>query len=165
MITIFTTGGTIDKKYFDKKSEYQVGEPVIKEILYPANVSAEYEIESILKKDSLDFTSADRELIVEKIVSSKSDRIIITHGTDTIIKTAKTILEHVPYKIVVLTGSMDPAVISNSDAKFNIGAAFIAVQTLRRGVYIVINGRVFTPDTAVKNTQLNRFEVNIKCSF
>ena len=156
-IKIFTTGGTIDKIYFDQKSEYQVGDPQAKEVLDKANVVVEYEVESILKKDSLDLTAADREHIRVKVASTPFDKIIVTHGTDTMIKTAS-VLESVKEKTIVMTGSMYPAQFKESDAVFNIGCAITAVQILGPGVYIAMNGRIFNPRGVRKNVELNRFE-------
>jgi L-asparaginase len=156
-IKIFTTGGTIDKVYFDQKSEYQVGDPQAKGVLERANATLEYEVESIIKKDSLDFTDEDRELIRKDVEICPFERILITHGTDTMIDTAK-VLESVPGKTIVLTGSMYPAQFRDSDAVFNLGCAVTAVQILEHGVYIVMNGRIFKPQQARKNVELNRFE-------
>jgi L-asparaginase len=156
-IKIFTTGGTIDKIYFDQKSEYQVGDPQAKGVLEKANVVVEYEVESILKKDSLDMTDSDRELIKDKVASSPCDKIIVTHGTDTMIKTARE-LESVLGKTIVMTGSMYPAQFKESDAVFNMGCAITSVQILEYGVYIAMNGRIFNPRYARKNVELNRFE-------
>ena len=156
-IKIFTTGGTIDKTYFDQKSEYQVGDPQARGVLEKANVVVDYEVESILKKDSLDLTDSDREHIRKKVESTPHDKIIVTHGTDTMIKTAME-LGAVPGKTIVMTGSMYPAQFKESDAVFNIGAAIIAVQILEPGVYIAMNGRIFIPSNAQKNVELNRFE-------
>ncbi len=156
-IKIFTAGGTIDKIYFDQKSEYQVGDPQAKGVLEKANVVVDYEVESILKKDSLDMTDADRELIRSKVESAPFDRIIVTHGTDTMIKTALE-LEPVSGKTIVMTGSMYPAQFKESDAVFNIGCAIISAQILDPGVYIAMNGRIFNPRNTRKNVELNRFE-------
>lgn len=156
-ITIFTTGGTIDKTYFDKKNTYQVGEPQAPGVLERANVVIDYEVVSILQKDSLDMKESDREVIKKAVESDPADKIIITHGTDTMIVTAKA-LQQIPDKTVVLTGSMYPAQFRDSDAVFNLGCALIGVQTLEPGVYIAMNGRIFDPQTAVKNIELNRFE-------
>jgi L-asparaginase len=156
-IKIFTTGGTIDKIYFDQKSEYQVGDPQAKGVLEKANVVVDYEVESILKKDSLDMTDSDRELIRIKVESSPYDRIIVTHGTDTMIKTARK-LESITDKTIVMTGSMYPAQFKESDAVFNIGCAITSVQILKPGVYIAMNGRIFNPGHVRKNVELNRFE-------
>ncbi|MDZ7392619.1 MAG: asparaginase domain-containing protein [candidate division KSB1 bacterium] len=157
-IKILTTGGTIDKIYFDRKSEFQVGDPQIAEVLSEANVVVDYEIQQLMRKDSLDMTDEDRRLIRQAVESDTAHRhFLITHGTDTMIDTART-LQGIPGKVIVLTGAMQPARFRLTDAVFNIGCAFMAVQTLPPGVYIVMNGRVFYPDNTVKNVPLNRFE-------
>ena len=156
-IKIFTVGGTIDKVYFDRKSAYEVGEPRIGEILKESNVTFEYEISSILHKDSLDMTDEDRQLIFDKVASDRHRHILLTHGTDTMIQTAKK-LQTIPGKVIVLTGAMAPARFKYSDAEFNIGCAVAAVQVLAPGVYIVMNGRIFDPDRIKKNLEQNWFE-------
>ncbi|MFQ5652174.1 MAG: asparaginase domain-containing protein [bacterium] len=156
-IKIFTAGGTIDKVYFDAKSEYLVGESNVGEILIEANVDLEYEAESILRKDSLDMTDADRQLIFDRIQADAHDHIVVTHGTDTIVETAVK-LTAIQGKTIVLTGSMAPARFKSSDAVFNIGFAVAAAQTLPHGAYIAINGRIFDPRHVRKNRSLNRFE-------
>jgi len=156
-LKIYTTGGTIDKVYFDKKSDYQVGDPQAGGVLERANVVIEYEVESILRKDSLDLTEQDRKLIRQTVESSPEDHIVITHGTDTMIETAKT-LQDVEGKTIVLTGSLYPARFRDSDAVLNIGCAITAAQILQPGVYIAMNGRIFDPLSALKNVELNRFE-------
>ena len=157
-IKIFNAGGTIDKIYFDQKSQFDVGESVVGDILKEANVSFEYECEPILSKDSLDMTDDDRQLVFNKSSSDLNTHIIITHGTDTMIETAKK-LQSIPDKVIVLTGSMQPARFKASDAAFNVGCAITAVQSLPPGVYIVMNGCVFDPGKVKKNRELNRFEV------
>jgi L-asparaginase len=156
-IKIYTVGGTIDKVYFDRKSAYEVGESKIGEILKEANVNLEYDISSILHKDSLDMTDEDRRLIFDTISSDEHRHILVTHGTDTMIQTAKT-LKAVLDKVIVLTGSMEPARFKHSDAVFNIGAAVAAVQVLKPGVYIAMNGRIFDPDRVKKNLERHWFE-------
>ena len=156
-IKIFTTGGTIDKIYFDIKSEFQIGEPLIGQLLNEANISFDYKSESILRKDSLDLTEDDRRMIVKNIRSDSSQRILVIHGTDTMVETAK-MLVGLPEKIIVLTGSMQPARLRESDAVFNIGYAIAAVQLLPSGVYIAMNGRIFDPHKTWKNIEFNRFE-------
>jgi len=156
-IKIFTTGGTIDKIYFDIKSEFQIGEPLIGQLLNEANISFDYKSESILRKDSLDLTEDDRRMIVENIRSDSSQRILVIHGTDTMVETAK-MLVGLPEKIIVLTGSMQPVRLRESDAVFNIGYAIAAVQLLPSGVYIAMNGRIFDPHKTWKNIEFNRFE-------
>lgn len=156
-IKILTTGGTIDKIYFDARSEFQVGEPQIGELLREANVSFDFTVASILKKDSLDMTNDDRGLIRRQVRDDDCDRILISHGTDTMVVTANALLG-IEGKTVVLTGSMQPARLRVSDAIFNIGFAIAAVQLLDAGVYIAMNGRVFDPRTARKNIERHRFE-------
>lgn len=156
-IKIFTTGGTIDKIYFDQKSEYQVGVPNAGRVLERVNVVIEYEVASILHKDSLDMTDQDRGLIRRKVMDDPCRHILITHGTDTMIQTAKAIGAE-SGKTVVLTGSMLPAEFRDTDAVFNIGCAVTAVQILPPGVYIAMNGRIFDPYCSRKNVEKNRFE-------
>jgi len=156
-IKIITTGGTIDKIYFDQKSQFQVGEPQIAEVLREANVTLDYEVQPLLRKDSLDMTDEDRRLICETIEADECERFLITHGTDRMITTARE-LQKIRNKVMVLTGSMQPAKIRLTDAFFNIGYAIAAVQLLPSGVYIAMNGRIFNPDKARKNVEQNRFE-------
>ena len=134
-----------------------MGEPKIGEILKEANINLEYEITSILHKDSLDMSDEDRQLIFDKIASDEHRHILLTHGTDTIIQTAKT-LKTIPGKVILLTGAMEPARFKYSDAAFNIGCAVAAVQILKPGVYIAMNGRIFDPDHVKKNLEKNWFE-------
>ena len=156
-IKFFAVGGTIDKVYFDALSEYEVGESNIGDILNDARVNFEYDISSLLKKDSLDMTDQDRLTIQQAVQNESNDKIIITHGTDTMIETAK-VLGVVKNKVIVLTGAMEPAKFKSSDAIFNLGSAVAAVQTLPHGVYIAISGRVFSPDNVRKNRILKQFE-------
>ena len=156
-IKFFTVGGTIDKVYFDRKSDYQVGDSRLHEILKEVNVGFEYECESILRKDSLDITDEERQIILSRVTKEKCRHIVITHGTDTMVETAK-ILRSVPDKVIVLTGSMEPARFRSSDAEFNIGCAIAAVQLLPPGAYIVMNGRIFDSGKVRKNVELSRFE-------
>lgn len=156
-IKIITTGGTIDKVYFDQKSQFQIGEPSVSEILEDARVSLSYDIISVLRKDSLDMTDNDRKLIYDRVVSCRQRRIVITHGTDTMIDTAK-VLQQTSGKIIVLTGSIQPARFRFTDAVFNVGCAITAVQLLSEGVYIAMNGKIFDPENVRKNMDKNRFE-------
>jgi L-asparaginase len=157
-IKIYTTGGTIDKIYFDQKSEFQVGEPQIAEVLREANITFDFEVESIMRKDSLEMTDADRQLIAEKIGNDPADRIILTHGTDTMVETAKALVG-ISGKTIVLTGSMQPARLRISDAIFNIGYAIAAAQMMTPGIYVAMNGQTFDPLHARKNVACHRFEV------
>ena len=156
-LRIFTTGGTIDKIYFDAKSEYEVGEPQIGEILREMGVTFPFEITSLMRKDSLNMTSADRELIRKAVLTCPENHILITHGTDSMTETAA-VLKHILHKTMVLTGALNPARFRGSDAMFNIGGAVAAVQSLDPGVYIFMNGRVFQAHKVRKNREKNRFE-------
>jgi len=156
-IKFFTTGGTIDKVYFDAKSEFEVGPPQVSELLRDANVTFDYEVESILRKDSLDLTDADRALIRGRVAADPASHIVVTHGTDTMIQTALA-LKGIPGKTIVLTGSMQPARLRVTDAGFNLGTAVLAVQTLPPGVYVTMNGRSFNPDHCRKNVAGHCFE-------
>lgn len=156
-VAILTTGGTFDKVYFDANSEYSIGDPCITSILDEGNVNSDYRIQSILKKDSLDITSKERQIIKNSVEECAEERIIIIHGTDTMVETAKS-LEDIKDKTIVLTGAMQPARFKKSDAIFNSGFALAAVQILENGVYITMNGMVFRSDNVKKNIDLGKFE-------
>lgn len=156
-ISIIAVGGTIDKVYFDAKSEYEVGPPNIERVLGELNLAIDYSVTSLMRKDSLDMTDEDRRLIAEAVEMDPSARILITHGTDTMVQTAAA-LRHIAGKTVVLTGALEPALFKTSDAVFNIGCALGAVQVLPPGIFIAMNGRIFLADHVRKNLQENRFE-------
>lgn len=156
-IKFFTTGGTIDKVYFDAKSEFQVGPPQVLELLQDAHISFEYDVESILRKDSLDMTDTDRQLVRSRVEAESCVLMIITHGTDTMVETGRA-LAGIPGKTIVLTGSMQPARFRSTDAMFNLGTAIGAVQSLPHGVYLAMNGRLWDPQRTRKNREQNRFE-------
>jgi L-asparaginase len=156
-IQIFTTGGTIDKVYFDAKGGYEVGAPMVRDILAQARVALDLEIVELLRKDSLEMTDADREEIRRTVANSSARHIVVTHGTDTMVETAR-VLQQLADKTVVLTGALQPGRFADSDAPFNLGMAIAAVQTLPAGVYIAANGQVLAADKARKNRKLNRFE-------
>lgn len=156
-ISILTTGGTIDKVYFDAKSEYEVGPPNVEIVLGELNLATDYTITSIMKKDSLEVTDADRELIRAAAENSESSRILITHGTDTMAVTAQALIGIVG-KTIVLTGALEPALFKTSDAVFNIGFALGALQALPEGTYIAMNGAIFNAGKVRKNLEVNRFE-------
>jgi len=156
-LLIVTTGGTIDKVYFDDKSDYQVGEPQIGRILKELGVAFRFNVIPILRKDSLHIDAADRELMRATIAAQAARHVLVTHGTDTMVDTAK-VLAQVAGKTIVLTGALNPAGFRGSDAEFNIGTAVGAVQSLPPGVYIAMNGRVWDPARVRKNVAANRFE-------
>jgi L-asparaginase len=156
-IKIFTTGGSLDKGYSTRESAFVVQEPRIEEILREGNVTFEYEIESLFRKDSLEIAESDREAVVEAVRDDSCERILITHGTDTMAETGRRLSE-IPGKTIVLTGAMQPASFKHTDAHFNIGFALAVLQTLPHGVYIAMNGSVFDPHRVRKNMELDRFE-------
>ena len=156
-VHVLTTGGTIDKVYFDAKSEFEVGPPMIADLLKEAHVTAEVTVEQVLAKDSLDMSEADRQLIRARASACEADRVLITHGTDTMAETAK-VLKGIVNKTIVLTGSMQPARFRNTDAVFNVGFALGVVQVLPPGVDLAINGRVFDAAHGRKNRERQRFE-------
>lgn len=153
---IVTTGGTIDKAYFDALSAYQIGEPVVKKLLDVANVTYPYRIVELLRKDSLELTDEDRARLKQAVAALDARRVVVTHGTDTMTESAR-VLAAIPEKTIVLTGALSPARFSDSDATFNIGMAFAAAQTLPAGVYVAMNGRVFRGDEVKKDREQRRF--------
>jgi L-asparaginase len=158
-LLILTTGGTIDKIYFDDKSDYQVGEPQIGRILRELGVVIPFTVVPVMRKDSLHIDAQDRELLKQTIASHPETHVLITHGTDTMVETAR-VLAAIPGKTMVLTGALNPASFRGSDAEFNIGTAVGAVQSLPPGVYIAMNGRIWDPAKVKKNVAANRFEAN-----
>ena len=154
---IITTGGTIDKIYFDDKSDYQIGEPQISQILHAMHVAFEFEVSALMRKDSLHMEDKDRKLIRDVVSASEARHILITHGTDSMVETAA-VLQNIPDKTIVLTGALNPARFRDSDAIFNIGCAVGAAQALPPGVYISMNGKVWDPAHVRKNRRENRFE-------
>ena len=156
-LKIITTGGTIDKLYFDDLSDYQIGKPIIAELLNTYHVGFDFEVVPLLKKDSIYINDEDRELIKQVIEKSVESHFLITHGTDTMVETAK-YLKTVKDKTIVLTGALTPARFNTTDAIFNIGCAVAAVQTQAQGVWVIMNGLVWDPDHVRKNRQANRFE-------
>ena len=156
-LLIVTTGGTIDKIYFDAKSDYQVGEPQIGGILEDFRVAFRFHVIPLLRKDSLFVTDADRQLLRATIAAQDEAHVLVTHGTDSMVQTAE-VLAGIPGKTIVLTGALNPARFEGSDAVFNIGCAVGAVQSLPEGVYIAMNGRIWDPRKVRKNVEANRFE-------
>ena len=156
-LDIFTTGGTIDKVYFDDASEFQVGHPIIENLLHKMNVGFSFKVDQLMRVDSLDMTTEDREHIRQKVFDTDSEHILITHGTDGMVETASC-LQGIMGKTIVLTGALQPAAFSENDAVFNIGCAVGGIQTLRECVYIAMNGQIFDADKVQKNRKENRFE-------
>ncbi len=156
-LLIVTTGGTIDKIYFDDKSDYQIGDPQIGRMLDEMGVAFRFTVIPIIRKDSLHITPEDRELIRATVAAQPARHVLITHGTDSMVETAK-VLSSIEGKTIVLTGALSPARFRGSDAEFNIGCAVGAVQSLPAGVHIAMNGRIWDPAKVRKNVDANRFE-------
>lgn len=156
-LRVISTGGTIDKVYFDAASTYEVGEPQVGPVFRESNVTFDFVVESVMQKDSLAMNDEDRALIRARVEASPENLILITHGTDTMTATAAK-LEGLKDKVIVFTGSMQPARFRNSDAVFNLGCAIGAVQCLPPGVYIAMNGVVAPASSVKKNRAASRFE-------
>ena len=157
LIRFITTGGTIDKIYFDALSDYHVGDSPLQSILAEGLVEFEYDIVPLLRKDSLEMTDADRANLRDYIAGDDASRYVITHGTDTMPHTAETLVG-LPDKTIVLTGALTPARFRTTDAVFNVGMAVAAVQVAPPGVYIAMSGQVFEAGAVRKNRAENRFE-------
>lgn len=155
-IALLTTGGTIDKVYFDALSDYQVGESVVGQLLAIARVKRPVRIEEVTRKDSLDLTPADRALVRARVLAAPEAHIVITHGTDSMTDTAAA-LGDAGGRTVVLVGALAPARFGESDASFNLGLAFAAVQLAPPGVYIAMSGSVFRADCVVKDRAAGAF--------
>ena len=156
-IRFITTGGTIDKIYFDATSQYEVGESNVEHILGDGLVNFDYDVVPMFQKDSLEFTDENRQALKEFIENDDVSLYVITHGTDTMVETAAK-LSSISSKTVILTGSLSPARFKTTDAIFNIGMAVAAVQSVEPGVYLVMNGQVFAEGEVSKNRAENRFE-------
>lgn len=157
-IRIFATGGTFDKEYDEIHGELYFKETHLPEILNTGRSKVEVDIRTLMMIDSVDMSDEDRENIAQNCEKAGEDRIIITHGTDTMVQTAQVIAKKGIDKTIVLTGAMIPYKFGTSDGFFNIGCALGFVQTLSHGVYIVMNGRCFNWDNVVKNTKTGSFE-------
>ena len=157
LIRFITTGGTIDKIYFDALSQFEVGESQVEHILREGLVQFDYEIVSLLQKDSLEITAADRTRLRRYIEDDDASLYVITHGTDTMAETAEA-LQGLDNQTIVLTGALTPARFRTTDAIFNVGMAVAAVQVASPGVYIAMSGQVFPAGEVRKNRTENRFE-------
>lgn len=155
-VLILTTGGTIDKLYFDALSTYQVGDSVVDRLLQTARVKLPYRISELMRKDSLELTDGDRAEIAAAVLDAPERRVVITHGTDTMTETAQA-LAGIVDKTIVLVGALAPARFAESDATFNLGMAFAAVQVAGPGVWIAMNGTVFDGSKVRKDRSVNAF--------
>jgi len=156
-IRFITTGGTIDKIYFDDLSLFEVGESQVQHILHEGLVQFDYDVVPMFHKDSLDMTDEDRSKLREYIAGDDAGRYVITHGTDTMPQTANR-LAGLGERTIVLTGALSPARFRTTDAVFNVGMAVAAVQVASPGVYIAMSGQVFPAGSVRKNRSANRFE-------
>jgi L-asparaginase len=155
-ILVLTTGGTIDKQYFDSLSQYQIIDSIVTKLLNVAQVFHPYRVEQLLRKDSINLTDIDRQCIADRVRVADHSRIVITHGTDTITTTAAVLLTILD-KTIVLTGALAPARFIESDAAFNLGMAFAAAQVAGAGVYIAMNGSIFHASKVMKDRERGRF--------
>ena len=154
---ILTTGGTIDKIYFDASSEYEVGEPMVPQLFSEVGADVDYRLVSLMRKDSLDITDGDREKIRAECEAAEERRVVITHGTDTMAVTAEALVG-IAGKTIVLTGSLAPARFRSTDAVFNLGCAIGAAACADPGVYVAMHGQVFVAGSMRKNPEAGRFE-------
>ena len=157
-IKILVTGGTFDKEYNMLNGELYFKDTHIKEMLNLGRSRVDVDVRTIMMVDSMGITDEDRDIIIYNCKKTKEDRILITHGTDTMVKTAEKLAEHDIKKTIVLTGAMVPYTFGSSDGLFNLGSALAFVQILPHGVYISMNGRCFKWDNVIKNRKTGDFE-------
>ncbi|MBL7787895.1 MAG: asparaginase [Chitinophagales bacterium] len=157
-IRIFVTGGTFDKEYDMIRGELYFKDTHLPEILQIGRCSLTPKIRTLMMVDSLEMTDEDRQLIAHNCAKCVEARVIITHGTDTMVKTARIIAQQQLPKTIILTGAMIPYKFGASDGFFNLGSALAFVQTLPHGVYVVMNGRYFQWDNVQKNYDIGFFE-------
>lgn len=160
MIHLFSCGGTIDKIYYDKASDFHIGEAQILPIFKTANIAQSFKHSEIMRKDSLDMDESDRAEVVKAVSSTEADIIIITHGTDSMVDTAQALEKAELDKTIVVVGAMRPALMKDSDADFNLGFALASSQLMPKGVYIAMNGQLFSPDDCKKNRAAQSFETH-----
>lgn len=158
VIKILITGGTFDKEYMELTGELIFKNTHVHEMLKLGRCGVEVKIRTLMMIDSLEMTEYHRNIILEKCRNSKEEKIIITHGTDSITETARLLVENVKDKTIVLTGAMIPYAFGSSDGLFNLGSALAFVQSLPHGVYIVMNGKYFNWDNVRKNKVTGKFE-------
>lgn len=158
MIKILITGGTLDKEYNPLNGKLVFVNTHVEEMLKQADIKTDVVFEEVMLLDSLDITEPQRQEILQSCKDSKENKIIITHGTDTMVETAKLLGENIKDKTIVLTGSMVPYRFKDSDVLFNLGSAFAAVQTLPQGVFIAMQGKIFTWDNVKKDRTIGEFK-------
>jgi len=163
VIRVFVTGGTFDKRYDELKGALSFGDTHVPEMLRLGRSRVEVSVRTLMMVDSLDMTDADRAIVVEQCRSAAESQIVVTHGTDTMVETARALahgLDRQPSaaKTIVLTGAMVPYAFGSSDGLFNLGSALSFVQVLPAGIYIAMNGHAFAWDRVRKNRQTGYFE-------
>tara|TARA_B110001454_G_scaffold213160_1_gene230908 strand:+ start:715 stop:1209 length:495 start_codon:yes stop_codon:yes gene_type:complete len=156
-IKIFVTGGTFDKEYNELNGTLYFKKTHLHEMLELGRSQLKVDIETLMMQDSLEMSDDDRNSIVQRCFESNEDKILITHGTDTMIKTAKLLATKINSKTIVLTGAMIPYKFGSSDGLFNLGSALSFLQSLPHGIYIAMNGNIFSWDNVKKNKALGLF--------
>ncbi|MEX2115311.1 MAG: asparaginase domain-containing protein [Bacteroidota bacterium] len=157
-IKIFVTGGTFDKEYNEIAGKLFFKETHLPEMLKLGRCRVPVSVQTLMLVDSLEMSEEDRQSIVDHCREAAEERIVITHGTDTMEQTARALGKAITDKTIVLTGAMVPYKFGSSDGLFNLGSAVTFVQTLPRGVYIAMNGRYFSWDNVHKNLEAGEFE-------
>lgn len=157
-IMLFVTGGTFDKEYDELNGKLYFKDTHLPEMFKLGRCSLDIRIRTLMMIDSLEMTDEDREVIIRQCKRMEEDRILITHGTDTMVKTAKALEKENIGKTIVLTGAMIPYKFGSSDGFFNLGSALAFVQTLPHGVYIAMNGKHFSAGKVMKNVRTGYFE-------
>jgi L-asparaginase len=157
-IQILVTGGTFDKEYNELTGELFFQNTHTPDMLRLGRCRLDVDVETLMMIDSLQMTDADRDLVVERCAGAAANRIVITHGTDTMDLTADALGRRIASKTIVLTGAMVPYTFGSSDGLFNLGTALAFVQTLEPGVYVAMNGRCFPWHSVRKNRELGVFE-------
>jgi L-asparaginase len=158
MIRIFVTGGTFDKTYDEIRGTLSFGDTHLPEMLHLGRSRVEVSVRTLMMIDSLDMSDTDREAIVRNCSQCAETRIVITHGTDTMVETAAALARGTTGKTIVLTGAMIPYAFGSSDGLFNLGSALSFVQVLPPGVYLAMNGQHFAWDRVRKNRETGYFE-------
>jgi L-asparaginase len=157
-IRLFITGGTFDKEYNELNGKLFFEDTHVPEMLDLGRCKLDVNIRTLMMIDSLEMSDEDRDIIAHNCVQCEEDKIVITHGTDTMVETAKVLAEKITNKTIVLTGAMIPYKFGSSDGLFNLGAALAYVQTLPIGIYIAMNGKYFHWNNVRKNKELGLFE-------
>lgn len=157
-IRIFVTGGTFDKEYNELNGQLHFKDTHLPELLTLGRSRLDISIRTLMMIDSLEMTTADRHIILENCENCEENKIVISHGTDTMVETAKLLAKHIKNKTIVLTGAMIPIQFGSSDGLFNLGSALAFAQTLPHGVYVAMNGRYYNWDNVRKNRETGFFE-------